>query len=185
MLLSIFETKKNNSKGFTLIETIVVVAVISILSIVMLANHQGSQKQQSVQRAAHQLAGDIRRAQNMAMASVEHEGAIPDGYGIHVIKNKNSYILFADTNNNQKRNGAGDEDIESIIFSSDVEISNIKPAPSAQADIFFEPPDPTTYINGDSSAGEYTTITLIFPGTSYCKEITVKTSGQIEIDNCP
>ena len=97
MLLSIFKTKKNNSKGFTLVETIVVVAVVSIFSIVMMANYQGSQKQQSVQRAAHQLAGDIRRAQNMAMASVEQGGLIPYGYGIHIIKNSNYYLWAQDT----------------------------------------------------------------------------------------
>jgi prepilin-type N-terminal cleavage/methylation domain-containing protein len=182
MLLSIFKTKKNNSKGFTLIETVVVMAVVSILSIVMIANYQGSQKQQSVQRAAHQLAGDIRRAQNMAMASTEQGGIIPDGYGIYIIKNSNSYILFADTNNNQKRNGTGDEDIESIIFSSGVEVFNVLPLPSPHVDIFFEPPDPTTYINGDSSAGKKTTITLILQGTTYKKTVTVKTSGQIEIN---
>jgi prepilin-type N-terminal cleavage/methylation domain-containing protein len=182
MLLSIFKIKKNNSKGFTLIETMVTVAVVSVLSIVMLANYQGSQKQQSVQRAAHQLAGDIRRAQNMAMASVEQGGVIPDGYGIYTINNKNSYILFADTNNNQKRNGVGDEDIESIIFSSGVEIFDILPLPGPHVNIFFEPPDPTTYINGDSSPGEEATIILSIPGTTYSKSVTVKTSGQIEIN---
>jgi prepilin-type N-terminal cleavage/methylation domain-containing protein len=183
MLLSIFKRKKNNLKGFTLVETIVVVAVISILSIVILANHQSSQKQQAVQRAAHQLVGDIRRAQNMAMASAEQGGIIPDGYGIHVIKNSNHYFIFADKNNNQKRNGNGDEDIEpAISFPSNVEIFNIEPAPPAQVDIFFEPPDPTTYINGDSGALVDTVITLIFSGTLYEKTVTVKTSGQIEID---
>jgi prepilin-type N-terminal cleavage/methylation domain-containing protein len=182
MLLSIFKIKKNNSKGFTLVETIVVIAVVSILSIVMMANYQGSQKQQSVQRAAHQLAGDIRRAQNMAMASTEQGGVIPDGYGIYIIKNSNSYILFADTNNNQSRNGTGDEDIELINFISGVEVFNISPPPAVHADIFFEPPDPTTYINGNSSAGKQTTITLKAQGTSYIKTVTVKTSGQIEIN---
>ncbi len=182
MLLPIFKTKKNNSKGFTLVETIVVVAVVSILSIVMLASHQGSQKQQLVQRAAHQLAGDIRRAQNMAMASTEQGGVIPDGYGIYIIKNSNFYILFADTNNNQSRNGSGDEDIESINFTSGVEIFDILPLPGPHVDIFFEPPDPTTYINKDSSAGEEAIITLKAQGTSYIKTVIIKTSGQIEID---
>ena len=180
MLLSIFKTKKNNFNGFTLIETLVTVAIVSILSIVMLANYQGSQKQQSVQRAAHQLAGDIRLAQNMAMASTEQEGVIPDGYGIYINRgsHSDSYILFADKNGNQIRNGMGDEDVETINLPSGVEINS----PNGVNNIFFEPPDPITYINRDSSAGKQTIITLIFPGTSYTKTITVKTSGQIEID---
>ena len=179
MLLSIFKTKKNNSKGFTLVETLVVIAVVSILSIITMANYQGSQKQQSVQRAAHQLAGDIRRAQNMAMASVEHEGVIPDGYGIYFNKGNDfdSYILFADDNGNQTRNGMGDEDVKIIDLPSGVEISS----PNS-ANIFFEPPDPTTYINGDSSAGKGIMITLIFSETSYSKKVTIQTSGQIEIN---
>ena len=186
MSLSIFKIKKNNSKGFTLIETLVIVIVVSILSIIIMANYQGSQKQQSVQRAAHQLAGDIRRAQNMAMASIEHEGAIRDGYGIYIKKNDPNYdyILYAENNSNRTYQ-LPDFEIEEIKFFSNVEVSDILPVSGNHVSIFFEPPDPTTYINGNSSAGEQTTITLIFPGTSYCKEVTVKTSGQIEIDNCP
>ena len=180
LIYKIRKTKKNNSKGFTLVETIVVVAVVSILSVVMLANHQNSQKQQSVQRAAHQLAGDIRRVQNMAMASVEYEGEVPNGYGIYVEKNNPNYILFADNNNQTYQ--PSDIKVEEIKFSSTVEIDNISPSPSSHVSIFFEPPDPITYINGDSSAGEQTTITLIFPGTSYIKTVTIKTSGQIEIN---
>ncbi len=179
MLLSIFKTKKNNSKGFTLVETIVVVAVVSILSIVMLASHQGSQKQQAVQRTAHQLAGDIRRAQNMAMASVEHEGAIPEGYGIYFNRGSDpdSYILFADENGNQTRNEMGDEDVKTIDLPSGVEIN----WPDGANNIFFEPPDPTTYLDGVSTTA-LKVIYLGFSGTSYCKTVTVRTSGQIEID---
>jgi len=182
-MLAIFrKLKKNNLSGFTLVETITVVAIISVLSVIMLANYNSSQKYQTLQRAVHQLAGDVRRAQNMAMASTKQGLVVPCGYGIyiHKVQSSVSYILFADNNDNKKRDAGIDIDVETINFSSGIEIADISlPGP---INIFFEPPDPTTYINGDSSIDKEITITLIFQGTTYSKEVIVKNSGQIEIN---
>ena len=183
MLLSISKIKKYyNSKGFTLIETMTVVAVISVISVIMLANYNSSQKHQMLQRAVRQLAGDVRRAQNMAMASTKQGTLVPYGYGIYIhrVQSSTSYILFADSNNNKRRDAGSDIDVETINFSSRVEIANA--SPSGPINIFFEPPDPTTYINGKSDIGEKAQIILTVQGISVTKSITVKTSGQIEIE---
>ena len=183
-MLAIFRKfKKNNLSGFTLIETITVVAIVSVISVVMLANYNSSQKHQTLQRAVHQLAGDVRRAQNMAMASTKQGSIIPYGYGIYIhrVQSSTSYVLFADNNDNKKRDAGLDIDVETISFSSGVEITNVSPLPNP-INIFFEPPDPTTYINGKSDVGEEAQITLTAQGISTTKSITVKTSGQIEIE---
>jgi prepilin-type N-terminal cleavage/methylation domain-containing protein len=181
----IFKSKKTNkfsSLGFTLIETITVVAIVSVISVVMLANYNSSQKRQTLQRAVHQLAGDVRRAQNMAMASTKQGAIIPYGYGIYIhrVQSSTSYILFADNNDNKKRDAGLDIDVETISFSSGIEIANASlPDP---INIFFEPPDPTTYISGESDVGKEAQIILTAQGISATKSINVKTSGQIEIE---
>lgn len=106
------------SKGFTLLEITVVVAIITLLSTIFLANYREGEKQFSLQRSAHKLAQDLRRTQEMAMSSqkvpldFDSEEPFPKGgYGIHFMVNPTQgycqtaskgycIILFADCNNN-------------------------------------------------------------------------------------
>ena len=139
---------KKNSKGFTLIELIVVMAIIAIMTGIVFANYRNSQQQLALQRAASKLAQDVRRAQEMAMASEAFEGSIPEGgYGVYfTIIEPDHYILFADANGDREYDKDAipkNELVEDIKIEKGV---SIKALSGESFHIIFVPPNPDIYI---------------------------------------
>lgn len=93
--------------GFSLLELLVVVAIIIVLASVAIVNFSEVRGQLALKRAAHQLMQDIRKAQEMAMSSLSLEEAencsspFPPakGYGVYIdrLESNKSYKLYADT----------------------------------------------------------------------------------------
>jgi len=92
------------SKGFTIIEVLVVVAIISIFAIITISNFPVANLQFSLTRSAYDFQQDLRRAQDMAMSSIEYKDSNGvaqniDGYGVHVdleILGNKKYLIYAD-----------------------------------------------------------------------------------------
>jgi prepilin-type N-terminal cleavage/methylation domain-containing protein len=125
------------NKGFTLIELLVVIAIISIMSALVLPNLGFSEKQFSVVTSAYKLAQDMRRVQEMGMSSIEFNGSIPlGGYGIRVLNSSNSYILFADVDNDHIYDS--NEKIEEVSLDGQAIFQT-------SATVIFAPPDPIIY----------------------------------------
>ena len=134
---------------------------------------------------ANALASNIRNAQAQAASSVNYGGAIRCGYGIRYT-DASSYAVYAGPSAAsadcaaQNRNfGAEDTIISAKNFlDARVEFKN------SFNDIFFEPPDPKTYLNNISTLGISETITIGSKNgscPSSCKTITVYTSGKIDV----
>ena len=179
------------NKGFTLLEITVVISIITLLSTIFLANYRQGEKNFALQRSAHQLAQDLRRAQEMTMAGREFKGKFQGGYGIHLVKGTGEYILFIDCDDddvfdegNTTCDNFGTEDIlieEVSRFSLEegITIKEILPS-SPFLDIKFYPPDPSTTIT-PAPANDSATITLTFGGASE-KKVIINTAGLIEIE---
>lgn len=172
--------------AFTLTELLVVMFIISLLSSIVLANYRGGQKKYALFQATQQLVSDLRKAQNMAMSGVDigevvgEPGKYYCGYGIQInySARPTSYYFYIDkspdcsTSNNQY--DSSDKLLETVNLPNQIEIQSTSLLP---IDIFFKPPDPTTYINdGVAVSG---TITLKLKDTSLTKTITVTTAGLI------
>ncbi len=196
---------KSSQKSFTLIEIIVVVAIIIFISAIVLANYRNSQGQLNLQRSVHKLAQDIRLVQEMTMAAKEctvcNPPQIPPRYGVYLPAGDSSnpavYIIFADLDNNglfyistdqqiSKKNyeeGVIHKTIESI----DVNCLGSLPPPSRRwIHITFSPPDPLTEIKiGDTSSSincSQVRINLQFGTVEPIKSIKVNKVGLIEIE---
>jgi len=176
------------NKGFTLVELLVVISIISLLSVVVFANYRVGEKQFALQRLAHKLAQDIRRAQAMTMGAVECPsgtncaGQIPPGYGIYLKQGDTFYKLYADTNpsDGNEQYNAGDVVIEEIYFEKGVYIHSANPASFS---INFKPPDPTIKIRGGGQDKIESTITIALQSdTSKTKTIKVNKVGLIEVE---
>lgn len=145
-----------NNKGFTLIELIVVTAIIVLLLGLALPSYRSANKSLALQRAIHKLAQDLRRAQEMAMSAteveVEGEGVVPEGgYGLYLnINQPNQYILFADFDANQEYTDEN-EKVDKIELEGEVEISDFRPIDAVGDDlsIVFLPPDPIIILSPD------------------------------------
>ncbi len=169
------------NKSFTLIELIVVTSIIILLSAIVFPNYRGIERQFALQRSAHKLAQDIRRAGEMAMSTKEFQGKVPAGYGIYLKQGERDYLLYADTNpsqGNEKYDG-GDGKIETINLEKGVYIQNISPS---SLSINFKPPIPTIKIKtkGEDSTTAVITLSLESDSTK-TKIIKVNSAGLINV----
>lgn len=187
--------KQKNQLGFSYIEISVVVIIIGVLCAIMLAGFKPAEKEISLRNSAYQVAGDIRKAQNMAMATIEQGGNVPCGYGIKFdLTAPNSYFIYAENEgdcsvaNAKIYNGGTDTIIDpnpinlpDEIEIADIEINGISVSP---VDIMFISPDPTTFVNTSSAIGDSSTIILkIKDGVCPldCWRVKVETSGNIKV----
>ena len=175
------------NKGFTLVEVAVVAAITGFITTFMLVNFQRSRIDLTL--TANEFVGSLRLAQTRALASARHDTGtglkIRCGYGIHYIS-PTSYALYVGPDAasvncsalNKNYDGADTIILTSVFIDARVEFKSIF------NDIFFEPPDPKTYINNDSTLGlPPQAITLGKIGGTCpadCKTINVYTSGKIQ-----
>jgi prepilin-type N-terminal cleavage/methylation domain-containing protein len=89
-------------RGFTLIEMVVSISIVTIIAVLFIANYHSSNKRTDLIMAAQNLVADLHAAQNNALGLVKY-GATPalaevpaGGWGISFDTSLNSYTLFAD-----------------------------------------------------------------------------------------
>lgn len=66
-----------SSRGFTLLEMLVSVFILVLISTILLVSAVSARKQAAVRSAAHQVAGFIREAGNLALNGVKAPGCTP------------------------------------------------------------------------------------------------------------
>jgi prepilin-type N-terminal cleavage/methylation domain-containing protein len=128
-------------KAFTLVELLVTISIITILTAIVVFNYRSGGEQLALQRAANQLAEDIRRTMEMALSGKERAGSFPQGgYGIYFnTSSASSYIIFADSNGN--KNYDSGEEVEVVkIKEKNITIFSISSGSSLS--ITFLPPVP-------------------------------------------
>lgn len=186
-----------SSQGFTLIEFLIISAIIVFTSLALLENFSTSRF--NIDRAANQLASDLRTAQAYALSTQKTEDVFRCGYGLTRL-NSSSYATYAgrDTSksscqSNRNYNSSNNPIVATRIFTS--QTINIYPS---FGDIFFESPGLKTYINNVTGGGNPPEKIFIRMGetdcvnsfsTSRCRLVCVYTSGKIELNKssnvCP
>lgn len=172
--------KYKMNRGFSLVEFLIVLAMIGILSLVIIPSYQDAKQQLALQRSASNLAQDIRRVQEMATSAQEYSDCVSGfeyEYAIYLKESEpTSYKLFANCDNNDTYDSGNDIDIETIELEKGITISALS---SGTLVIIFESPDPTIVIN--PSAVTIATITLI-NNNGQSKDIKVNKVGLVDID---
>lgn len=163
------------TNGFTLIEILVTIGIISLLTALILPNFRQGQKAFALQRSAHQLSQDIRKIQEMAMSAKGLPAApasFKGTYGIKIEIGSADYILFADLDNDYVFDLG--EAIETVSLEKGVRIGNL--SPSLPSSITFTPPDPTTNVIASA------VITLSLANDDQTKTVKVNKAGLISIE---
>lgn len=155
------KTIKTNIKfeaqsGFTLMELLVVFSIMAILTALFLVNFRASGDQSKIGLIAHNMASDIRSSQSKTLGAVKYEGSVPEGgWGIHIEEGKSQYTVFADIDGDAAYDAPGET---SAVKKFDDTVTVLSIDQAGTVDIVFEPPDPTTYINGTSTGSVMITL---------------------------
>jgi len=169
------------SKGFTLIEMLVVLAIIVVITGIVIFNVGTERQNSALLRSSQKLSLDLRRTQNFALSSkVFKTTGVPCGWGVHFNGiNSTNYIIFADLAVNQNcsdrdfiRAANGSEDFETINLESGITVSGLS---GGLTDIIFTPPDPVVTFTPNQTS---VSVTLINKNSA-TRAITVNKTGFI------
>jgi prepilin-type N-terminal cleavage/methylation domain-containing protein len=142
------------NKGFTLVEVVVTLFIVALMYTIIFINYRQSGQGLALQRSANKLAQDIRRVEQMAMASASNSNCPTTyryGSGIYFkISEPDHYILFADCNDNQVYDDTSDSLIEDINLEKGITINSLSGNPYLT--ITFSPPDPKITISSVAPA---------------------------------
>lgn len=172
-----------STKGFTLIEVLVVASITVMISGFLISNF--SRARVDLNQVLLTMQDAVREAQAQALSGSVLNGTSRCGYGVHF--NASDYIIYAGPDSSvvdcsvqdRNYNGGIDTIVRQAVLANNV-LEFILPIP----DIFFEPPNPTTYIGGSNAAGVSATATVhrkgsVCPGPD-CRSVTVNTAGRIQ-----
>lgn len=152
--------------GFTLIEILVVLAIVIIITGIVISNIGLQRQNLALLHSAQKLSLDFRRAQNYAISSkIFRTSGVPCGWGMHfsgISSTSTSYIIFADlapsvdcSDRDFLRASNGSEDFETINLEPGIKINSTS---GGLTDVVFTPPEPTVKFTSDQIEASITLI---------------------------
>lgn len=156
------------SIGFTLIEMLLTLAILTLLAGLVLGYSRSSEKTNTLKRMADKLVSDLRRCQSLALSS---EGGT--GWGIY-INSQTSYQIFRDKNNNHNFDN---DDNDEIISTENLETGIQFEDSNISTSILFFPPLAEVSVDGHDGRG--TSIVLDLTGGTATRSITITSFGSI------
>ena len=183
------------AKGFTLIEMIVSLAIITSVTTLFVANYHSANRRTDLIMTAQTLVADIHYAQSNTLGLAKYNNIVPaGGWGVSFDKNANAYTLFADLDSpgtpgyrqfdplteGNKAYGARRVELPDTIRIDKLATANYSNYVLANAT--FLPPDPKTNIWLNTGAtSSVLEIVLAEDGTEKKKTIRVNFLGLAEV----
>lgn len=184
---------KNNQAGFSLIELIVSLSVITLVTVLFMANYKTANKRTDLTMTAQQIVADIHLAQNNALGLVKYNGAVPaGGWGLSFNTASGFYTMFADLNGpgtlgymdyDPASEGNINYGARLTTLSSGVTISSLKLGSSyvSGVNVTFLPPDPQTNLSSAGATSTALEIQLRETGGTNIKTVRVNFLGLAEV----
>jgi prepilin-type N-terminal cleavage/methylation domain-containing protein len=185
------------SKGFTIVELIVVLAIFGFVSSIILFNYSGFSTNITIQDLSQQIALELRKAQVYALGThTLTGGGFPKGYGVYFdLSDPKHFTLFADINGNRQYDSigqcgsAGAECVETFSINTGDKIEKICTqnntiCGSQKTHIAFSRPNPDAHIVTDTTpfgTEEPNVDVFIVSAKGTEKDITVWATGQISV----
>lgn len=172
-----------NERGFTLVEVLVVASITVLITGFLVVNF--SRSRVVLNQMPIIISDGVREAQAMALSGSLVRGTYRCGYGIHFTAD--GFLIYSGPDSSAVDCSAEDRNYEAsadAIVRSALLPNNALEIVVPVVDIFFEPPNPTTYIGGSSSPGVSVDIVVRRKGaqcpSTDCRTVHVTTSGQIQ-----
>ncbi len=175
--------REKSGAGFSLVEILVVFFIIATLTTILITNFAKGKQQFALQRAAHKIIQDLRKAQEMSMSARLEEICPGDekanGFGIYFNESSpNSYLLFANCDEIYSYNTTDDIILEDIDLERGIKIFSLS---SIFLSVAFVPPSPLVYVNGSFALEPAQIVICLEKDDSKTKIIEVNEAGLIEI----
>ncbi len=187
------------NRAFSVIELLVVVAIISLISGIVLYNHRIFSGGVALENLAYEIALTIRQAQffgvNVRVAQTTSGGTTFEApYGVYFdINNPSQFIFFADLDADGYYDSPG-ELVEAYNITPGRQIKNLCiedscASPVDELNITFKRPDPDAVIKTDKvpDCGDGCSSAQIYVGTTDGslpdKVVNIGVTGQISIEN--
>jgi prepilin-type N-terminal cleavage/methylation domain-containing protein len=181
---------KIKSRGFTLVELLVVMAIMFVITSIVLQKYQGYDTNALFANASENIVLALRQAQVYG-AAVKANSAIcaggvttfDCGYGVNISTvSPGGLMLFVDTNSDGLYEGG--EEIQAITWATPVVVSGVTCNGGACGggilNLTFKRPNPAAVIQ-DGGATTYSSATIVISSGVKTSTITVTKAGQISI----
>jgi prepilin-type N-terminal cleavage/methylation domain-containing protein len=176
--------------GFTIVELLVVIALISVFSLVLVSNFPQSRLQLSLSRVSYKFEQDVRRTQGRALSSEQYKdsgGTLQTvfGYGVYVdtLSNNKQYIIYADKTGNQIYD-VTDYVIDTVNFSSTepgIVIKQINNIVGTNVNIDFIPPNFNIIITPVAVGNRVDVVFALASDLTKTRTVSVYQSGLVEV----
>ena len=165
-----------SSRGFTLIEMLMVVAIIILITAATLANNAKFGGAVLLQNLAYDIALSVREAQVYGISVHRFNNSFTAPFGMHFDTtggNQYVYVLFADAGASGPGNGLYDSDelVQSTNITRGYYIAQLCTSPTNGAevcghttlDVTYQHPEPDAYIraDGDTAAPLYQSARIV------------------------
>lgn len=168
-------------KGFTLIELVVVMALIGGISVAIVSQFAGSTDEYDLDSALIAVSADIRQIvvwsqTGRVCCDGDPNPSVPTGYGVYFSTGQDSYVLYADDDGDKVYDSG--EEFEIVDFSATEGIQNTEIYACNQCDIYADVPTGQIYTDGDQSKNANIEIRNTASGNSDVISVNVN-SGQV------
>ena len=197
---------KNSSKGFTLIETLVVLVITIVVLGVAVFNYNSGRKDYELDKAVNGFVTNLRQVEHWSVSGVNKtSGDFPQGgYGIYISNiNNSSYIIFSNESTTTYQYNESDSNfktIKKISLPPNIVIENTQDIAKIGCDsrsvgciesffpfpsISFQPPRPTVHMEDSTGLSPSNgIIRIVFKNTSTgkTKSVDINEQGEISIN---
>lgn len=181
-------TDSENKKGFTIVELVMVTAIIAFISTIGAAGYRQGERRVVLDNQTFQFMQDVRRAQERALSSRDTGAAAPGGYGVYLPSANNYYLIYADRNKNKKYDN--DEETERISLDGKIVISNMQVRKNAVSswtnanfiDINYAAPDLTARITRGGDKYEEAKVVFSVANGSQTRTAAANIAGLVYVE---
>ncbi|PCH92030.1 hypothetical protein COB18_02385 [Candidatus Kaiserbacteria bacterium] len=187
--------KRTNARGFTLIELIVVLGILTVISGVTLTSYSKFGGQMLLRNLAYDVALSIRGVQVSGISARSFRGTqFTKGHGLSfdIATANREFFLYADVDDNRFYTSAATEWIETVTIGNGYAIDSIciptgvttENCNITELDILFRRPEPDAIIRASDGSGfnTYTRARIVIKSPQGEKlSVLVETTGQISV----